>query len=194
MSEEIRITSPDEYQAAAVRTLPDYGFEKNVLHCIMGMAGESGEVTELVQLSAPAKALKRVLEAGDCFWYAACLSEVLGIPFSWVDGEAQVVFERGDSEFPTSRTEERIHVWSSRMVDRCKKTIFYGKELDQKALTHELVFYVAALLSYCQKIAVMRHDVWTANIKKLKVRFPEKFDAALAINKNSDAEQVAAGV
>jgi hypothetical protein len=37
----------NDYQQGALRTLHDLGYDKNLLHCVMGMSGEIGEYIEL---------------------------------------------------------------------------------------------------------------------------------------------------
>lgn len=82
----------DEY-AAFVRTLaaPDRDADWHRAVYGLGLAGEAGEVCELLkkQLRDGAVISPRTLclELGDVLFYVAALAELHGIPFEWVVNE-----------------------------------------------------------------------------------------------------------
>lgn len=80
----------DEYQKQALTTAASTGDEfKDVMHWILGVSGESGEIAEKVKkiirdkngvISEEDKAeLKK--EIGDVLWYLAVLAHELGLSF-----------------------------------------------------------------------------------------------------------------
>lgn len=85
----MRLDDFNSYQVEAYRTAV-YLREIALPYCVMGLAGETGEVAELVKklyrddkgvLTDERKA-KLVKEIGDCTWYLAALCTELGIDFS----------------------------------------------------------------------------------------------------------------
>lgn len=179
----------DDYQAGALRTLNRLTFLENVTHCVMGMAGEAGEFAELPYENRE----KRIGEIGDCMWYAAVCAHELGIKFSEVTYAAILLEERG-CEFKHMAGEVRAMLYANRMIDLVKKSVFYGKVLDQGKLGDLLICYVAALISMSRKTSIMLLEAGALNIKKLYARYPDKFDHDRAINRNYSAESAAAGI
>ena len=79
----------DQYQNAAKRTL--YGNEQVLTNCALGLAGESGQVVDLVKnyTFRGRKLDKKQLthEMGDVLWYLSQIAEWAGIPFDEVAKE-----------------------------------------------------------------------------------------------------------
>ena len=73
----------NEYQEAANRTL--YGNEQVLTNCALGLAGETGQVVDLVKAyTFKGKDLdkeKLVHELGDVLWYLSQIAEWADIPF-----------------------------------------------------------------------------------------------------------------
>jgi len=84
-----------------------------------------------------------------------------------------------------------ISTEAGELLDNVKKTTFYGKPLDVVNLKEELgdMFWYAALL--CNYLDTSFEEVMSANIDKLKVRYPEKWTHDKAINRNTEAEMKA---
>lgn len=77
------------------------------------------------------------------------------------------------------------------LQDALKRELFYGKPFDATNLCEEygdLLWYVAIGLD---ALGVSMEDCMERNINKLKARYPAKFDAAKAVNRNLDAERAA---
>jgi NTP pyrophosphatase (non-canonical NTP hydrolase) len=76
----------DEYQKAAKRTL--YGNEQVLTNCALGLAGETGQVVDLVKnYTFRGKNLDRqelIHEMGDVLWYLSQVAEWANIPFDEV--------------------------------------------------------------------------------------------------------------
>lgn len=74
-------------------------------------------------------------------------------------------------------------------VDALKKHIFYGKELDVINLKEELgdsEWYTGVAIDV---LNTTLNDVLTVNIAKLRKRYPEKFTAERAINRDLESEK-----
>lgn len=74
-------------------------------------------------------------------------------------------------------------------TDMLKKHAIYGKALDRVNLAEELgdlMWYVALA---CNTLGISMEDVMAKNIAKLKIRFPEKFTEAHALERDLSAER-----
>lgn len=77
------------------------------------------------------------------------------------------------------------------LADAVKRHIFYGAPLDRTNIKEEagdVFWYLAILLDDC---GVSFEDCMVANIAKLKARYPGKFDAGQAVNRDLGAERQA---
>ncbi|KRM96605.1 hypothetical protein FC19_GL000903 [Liquorilactobacillus aquaticus DSM 21051] len=76
----------NEYQKAAKRTL--YGNEQVLTNCALGLAGESGQLIDLIKnYTFKGKDLNRsemVHELGDVLWYLSQIAAWADIPFDEV--------------------------------------------------------------------------------------------------------------
>jgi len=73
--------------------------------------------------------------------------------------------------------------------DAVKRTLFYGAKLDEVNLKEEagdLMWYLAILLN---KLGISFEDVMETNVKKLKLRYPEKFTHEKALNRDLQGER-----
>jgi NTP pyrophosphatase (non-canonical NTP hydrolase) len=77
------------------------------------------------------------------------------------------------------------------LVDPFKRAVFYGKAPDKRNLAEEvgdILWYLAILLDWA---GLDFYECMMANINKLRVRYPQKFDAVAAIERNTEAEMAA---
>ncbi len=75
------------------------------------------------------------------------------------------------------------------LADAFKKNLFYGKPLDYVNLMEELgdiMFYVGVV---CSATGLSMGKILEANKRKLLIRYPDKFEATKAIDRNLDAER-----
>lgn len=70
---------------------------------------------------------------------------------------------------------------SSEITEALKRSKIYGAKLDKVRLIENLgdLFWYIALL--CDELKVSFEEVWSKNIKKLKLRYPEKYTDERAI-------------
>ena len=77
---------------------------------------------------------------------------------------------------------------SAEFLDALKKTVYYGKPLDEVNLREELgdiLWYVALALRTLDTDFDTEMD---RNINKLKLRYPNQFEESRALNRDTDAE------
>ena len=175
----------DQYQTLAVKTLKKDDYVRTLLHCVMGMVGEAGELIQLHHTNTE----ERIGEVGDCMWYAACLAYTLDLKFDIVMVAAKMY--RPDKCI----ADVQLLIHGCAMTDLLKKTVFYGKTLDTGALTAMLHKYVNGLQRVCWNLGFAPLSVAKINIKKLEARYGGgAFDAEKAIARDYAAESLAAGI
>lgn len=181
----------NEYQTLALRTVKPDNYLHSVSHCAMGMAGEVGEFFELPHTDRD----KRIGEIGDCMWYSAVLAHLLGWQFEFIIHRAEDLASNPGSEFHLRSGEEVGIIWAARLIDIVKKSVFYGKQLDNNKVTEALVGYCAGLVGMSKKMSTPLLQIGTLNIKKLSERYKDgRFDAGHAVNRDTVAEAKAAGI
>lgn len=75
------------------------------------------------------------------------------------------------------------------LQDVFKKNLAYGKKIDWTNVKEEigdLMWYIA---EFCNTNGFDLEDILATNIAKLKARYPEKFTAENAINRDTDTER-----
>lgn len=80
---------------------------------------------------------------------------------------------------------------SGEFMDALKKHFFYGKPIDETNLVEELgdeLWYIALAL---RTLGSSFEDAMERNIKKLRVRYPAKFEERRALERDLDAERAA---
>ena len=102
----------NEYQVKAQRTTATHTEEDKLINGCMGLAGECGEVCDLVKKFAfQGHALDRdkvIEELGDVLWYCAELAEGLGIDLGSVaQRNIEKLFNRYPYGFEPGRSRER---------------------------------------------------------------------------------------
>ncbi|WP_334116854.1 nucleoside triphosphate pyrophosphohydrolase family protein [Ligilactobacillus sp.] len=93
----------NEYQKAANRTL--YGNEQVLTNCALGLAGESGQLIDLIQdYTFKGKDLdkeKMIDELGDVLWYLSQIAQWAGVDF---DDVAKSNIETLNKRYPNGFT------------------------------------------------------------------------------------------
>lgn len=181
----------DAYQEMALRTLNDKGREQNIVHCAMGVASEALELyAELYGTSNSLDdrvPLGLLGELGDCLWYASVMADSMGLKFSSIL----------DANSKTGTIDEcAIDISLSHgggLLSMAKAYQFYGKPFNHEKLRDELVGYVLGLQFLSCEWELPLEDACVANIRKLSARYPDKFTAEQAINRDYLVESVAAG-
>lgn len=121
--------------------------------------------------------------------------------------EHEMAFYQGDCEKTESpvteamceRAVKALRLWhgvtgvqteSGELSDQIKRHVFYGKPLDETNLKEELgdlLWYIALVANV---LNMSLAEVMERNLAKLRVRYPEKFTADRALNRDVEAERV----
>lgn len=163
------------------------------LHAAMGLVTEAGELLEIFnfpdhEVDAPGHIEE---EVGDLFWYVAVL-----INSGWISGD-QVRFIRkyarrqwmDDKKKLNSHELARLlSISAASLMDALKKRLWYGKALESEEPA--IINILEALFMFCCVRGLDRGKILDANIAKLKLRYPEKFDQHLALNRDVQGESV----
>ena len=167
-----------EYIPLALRTECDRSScneQNRLLHAAIGAMTESTELSHFVGKA------NFVEELGDILWYMAIALDALGRK-ELSETQAAGTIHGGNA----LRT---ICVESANLLDQMKKNIFYGKQYDRDDYARSCEFIIHCIRQICVSWAIKFEDVLKANIRKLTVRYPEKFTDEAAINRDLDSER-----
>lgn len=167
-----------DYQYYAIRTMANLGdIKKDLSHMALGLGGELSEIFEAKTL------VNKLEEIGDQFWYLACYCTIRGI--SMEDITSDIIKRRVDLDEIFISIVCNI----SKLQDVVKKYTVYNKEIDERIELMLLKDIYIDLISYgCLYEESSLSNVLQKNIDKLRVRYPEKYQDNLAVNRNLDAE------
>lgn len=104
----------DEYQQLAARTLGrDRTHEQQLSNAALGLAGESGEVADLIKKhlfhATPLDQEALVKELGDCLWYIAAFATVLDLSLSDIaERNVEKLRRRYPDGFDSERSRNRV--------------------------------------------------------------------------------------
>jgi NTP pyrophosphatase (non-canonical NTP hydrolase) len=82
-----------------------------------------------------------------------------------------------------------ISTEAGELLDAYKKHIYYKRELDLVNVKEEIGDIMWYIANFCTVMGIELDDLLRANLDKLKLRYPEKFDSHLAVNRDLDAER-----
>ena len=175
----------NDYQQQAGRTLldtPDQmptGLEYMIMWNAMGLAGEAGELASMFSQGTPVDPLELRKEAGDLLWYVAANCSKLGLLLEsvWLANHYQGRASFTHMQMPPERTVLRLLGSVGIAVDSLKKQICHRHGLNVLALTEQLgdVLYDVEIL--CAQHDLPMADVMSANILKLKQRYPDGYSS-----------------
>ena len=178
----------DDYQEKALRTLAPDTHQMVIAHCVVGIAGEVGEI---LRAELTSNLNNEIEEIGDTLWYCAVLSRYLeitsGLRFSEVVKTATML---DHYPIPNALNMDVLVLSSGEMLDALKRHLFYKKPLNDQALYEQLIRVVYCLM----KRAKYRHQtdllkVGTYNITKLALRFGDKYSEFKVTERDLKAEE-----
>jgi NTP pyrophosphatase (non-canonical NTP hydrolase) len=170
------------YQEQTLRTLPKLGSPINdSLHMTVGIMTEIAEIVDIMVSDYNPNKIKD--ELGDVMWYLSNYSNLLGAAI----GDFINALD-GFAIMGTLSNIDGLLLSSSRLLDMDKKTFAYGKVYTkaEKIATMMSVFYYVTKLAEEHKVDL--NEAMDLNIKKLRVRFPDKFVSDQAINRDVEKE------
>jgi hypothetical protein len=149
-------------------------FKTNLIHAAVGLAGEAGEVLDLlvdanvVTLSQPDYHRRILRELGDCLFYMEALDQTLGV--TTVPSNLQVSVPVGDTEFLKLRT-QHFAVAATQVLDLVKKQVFNNREGLAGPTISALELCAQVHDEICTALGYMRHSAAQDNIEKLSARY-----------------------
>lgn len=177
----------ETYQAFAITKAADYGdpfFQAKLW--VLALGGELGEISNMAKKwlghSHPADPAKLHDEVGDCFWYVACLCELMELDFaSFITSPVTLPRLTGDRNHDTLAL--CLSLQSAQGV--MASVALYAADIDSmsnmlvSSLQRVTVLLVRLLTTYGFTV----ETVLAANVSKLNVRYPAGFSAERSINR-----------
>lgn len=162
----------------------DLGLSNRMLHAIDGIMTEIGEIGEAYENDV-IDFVNVAEEVGDAYWYTGVLFDELDI--ARVD--APDLDAISADTFPLTLLSQ-----AADMLDKTKKTKFYGKEFDTTVLHEQIVRFYVTLGRFVdglqKKVTAPKEKIWEINLRKLKIRYPEKFDMTSAEVRDLESERI----
>lgn len=170
----------EEYKELANSTMADLGSEaSDFAHMSLGITSELGE---LFLAGENEDTVNIIEEHGDLNWFVAGICKIYNFGFTELYNEAMTIKE--DQEVPKEAFTSVFGI-----ADLSKGLLAYGKPVDRKKLKSLLVkFFIFLKAISIEEDFDYLHSL-QKNIEKLKARFPDKFDADKAINRDTDNER-----
>lgn len=172
-----------EYQKLALRTAPSAGnlhlngIQAFLLH---GSLGITTEVDELIR-DFHDRPENNDQEAGDVLWYCNLIASCFGTDLDSIDIDGIEVID----------TFDELYEAGAMIADQTKRNIFYGQ--DHEVTKDKTLSGIAKILCCLVELGFDLEECAAKNITKLQVRYPEKFDASKALNRDVAAEEKAIG-
>jgi hypothetical protein len=156
----------DQYIPLAIRTespRSSCSEQNRLLHASMGA------MTESVELLSFSDQLNLFEELGDICWYIAIAVDTIK------PVEFEPVVTRVLDSLRQGVAIRNLCEQSSHLLDMTKKNVFYGKQIDKVAFAQTCQLIIELIKSICNMNGIQFSNVLAANIRKLQVRYPEKY-------------------
>lgn len=174
------------YRDLVPRTLldrPEAPISDKDIMCIwnvIGLAGEAGEIAELI-VDSPHRKDKIADELGDAIWYITALCEKLSFSFPKIVQLA----DREPFLYTTAKPLAlRLCIHVGKAVDIVKKGIFHRHGLDRDTLELELINCMTFILGIAAEHELRLTKILKGNIKKLERRYKSGFTSNESLNRN----------
>lgn len=162
----------NDYQKLAFRTCKITDSEKfDLLHMAVGIGSEYNELIKAIKRNDITNIIE---EIGDMFWYISGCCSIYNIKLN----EVVVLNDKRVLDYL-----ELLPLAISTIQDNIKKDAIYGKGTKYETI-YQLKYLILLLQSMLNVIHVSIETVYTTNINKLKVRYPEKYSDINAIQRD----------
>lgn len=170
------------YQQEIKRTMPDLGsLQLNLSHMVLGIGSETEEMVKAMVTNDSVGIQEEII---DQFWYIGNYCTLRNYNLN------QLFEDRGSFlQEPWEEQADVFLVQFSKLQDYIKKFIAYGKEIDVALEQNALKAILNSLDQFLLMFDLDLEQGLQNNIDKLRIRFPDKFDAENALNRNLDAER-----
>lgn len=175
-----------QYREEAKRTCPSLGSKLlDSLHMTIGMMTEIGEIASaFCEPSEGGIDLVNLLEEiSDIQWYLANYANMHEL-------EYPNILQRDVICYPDKWAFGYVIRYTSELADFDKKLLAYGKSVDEYKRKEIFDHLYLSILDMCQQHHLDMEYGLERNIAKLRQRFPDKFDADKAINRDVIAERI----
>jgi NTP pyrophosphatase (non-canonical NTP hydrolase) len=174
-----------QYPLEAIKTLGSKGLEIDLFHCY---AGFTSEISELEDALFNNDFVNIKEELGDISWYLFVYLHLKDFDkYASIERLMKNSVEKEISNLETTFIIRNLYRASSSFGNCIKRELIYQKAdalVEAKVISS--IFSCIALI--CDKYGIDYNTVLSANIEKLKVRFPNKFTTEDALNRNLDEE------
>lgn len=173
------VVTIENYQTLASRTANnDLEFRDEFANYALGVAGESGEVADLLSrdIVSP-EYLKK--ELGDVTWYISQLCRLLKMEFSYVALKYNGYLQQMDPRVVALLLSKE----AGEIADYVKKVVYHGHALENLLLQEKMVKVLNIVEYFCQRYSFTLQEVLQANIEKLRKRYPAGFDKEKSRNR-----------
>lgn len=188
-----------EYTPLALRTAKIMESKLDMLvHGAMGCMTEAGELAATAQRYIAIGGMDEenaVEELGDSAWFAVYTAFSLGLSLHDIMAHVEVVkpVDARRPQDPVSATSFgfatlALNAAAERIGTPVKAHKFYGKPLDQLAVSRALGEYIGGLRTLCAYLGVSFGTVLSTNVAKLSKRYPEKYSDTAAIERADKVE------
>lgn len=174
------------YQDLVPRTLldrPEAPISDKDIMCIwnvVGLAGEAGEIAELI-VDSPHLKDKIADELGDAIWDIAALCEKVSFSFPKI---VQLADREPFLYLAPEPLALRLCIHIIKVVELFKKGIFHRHGLDRDALELELINCMTFILGIAAEHELRLTKILKGNIKKLTGRYKDGFTSTESINRS----------
>jgi NTP pyrophosphatase (non-canonical NTP hydrolase) len=171
----------------------------NTVHMRLGMVSEIEELMLAIHKNDPVNIGE---ELTDILWYAGNDLRIqrrkgfISVEFynSMVNYNFKSGLQATDGGFNTlsDGVDHQLHAImynSSKLTDYCKKNLAYGRPEPLDGYTKAITYLLAAVNNLAIHKKIDLEEYMQKVIDKLRKRYPEKFDADKAINRDVDAER-----
>lgn len=172
----------DWYQEEAKRTCPDLGSEKlNLAHMVLGIGSETEELYKAMLENDSVGVLEEII---DKIWYLANYCTFRGYSLKEL-----YINKNSFTDEPWEANTEVEIIKFSKLQDYVKKYIAYNKPINSELEINALKGILWSLSEILDQGHLELTKGLKNNIDKLKIRFPEKFQENLALNRDLIAER-----
>lgn len=169
-----------EYQKSAMRTMnPSLSQEQQLAVLGLGIAGEVGEVLDIVVFPSTKAKEKMKNELGDSAWYIGntytYLKETWRFPIELTN------YKPRDEAILTLAA--KASVVAAKIADDIKKSVGQGHPINRKEIIELLSTLTFYIIYIGQRYDLTLEEILVNNTNKLAKRYPTKFEAEKSINR-----------
>lgn len=168
-------------------------------HAFIGIATEMEELLGAMDKEGSLDRVNVMEEVADALWYCAIASNelemdldkafpLLGMSSAAGSFQRPSLSEEENRAMIEKEIRESIKI-SGRLLDLMKKSVFYGKQLNQSNVEFNLIHLLSHLNSICDLAGYSIETAMVRNIKKLAKRYQGKFSNHFANNRNLTLER-----